>query len=169
MEIRQLERTDEAAFLRFNQALLAEKKAGNPFIQTRAVTDFEAFYEKMKEAEVTEKEDWSKTTVYCAFIGEEVAGRISCRWELEKGDLALVGGHIGYVTAPAFRRQGVAKSLLDFALGEYKKRGIDRVFITALTANVPSCKTIESMGGILQDQFYLADEQGFLSRYWVHL
>lgn len=120
-------------------------------------------------AEVTEKEDWSKTTVYYAFVDGEIAGRISCRWELEKGNLAEVGGHVGYVTAPTFRRKGIMKALLAFAMERYRERGMDRLFITALEDNLPSCKTIESMGGILQDQFYLADEQAFLSRYWVHL
>lgn len=169
MDIRQLEKTDEAAFLRFNQVLLAEKEAGNIFVQTKAVMDFDAFYEKMKMAEVTEKEDWSKTTVYYAFVDGEIAGRISCRWELEKGNLAEVGGHVGYVTAPTFRRKGIMKALLAFAMERYRERGMDRLFITALEDNLPSCKTIESKGGILQDRIYLEDEQAYLNRYWINL
>lgn len=167
MDIRRLERTDEASFMAFNQLLVAEKEAGNRFVETRLVDDFQAFYDKSLQAETqTDKTDWSTSTNYYAFIDGDIAGRIGCRWELEKGDLATVGGHIGYVTSPKYRQQGVMTTLLRYALDRYRERGIDRVFITALADNLPSRKTIEKLGGVLQDVIETTDGKS-LARYWL--
>lgn len=167
MDIRRLSLTDESAFLEFNRLLVAEREAGHVFVETSLVENFQTFYEKTRREETaTDNPEWSTSTNYYAFIGDEIAGRIGCRWELEKGDLATVGGHIGYVTSPKFRRQGVMSSLLRYALDRYKERGINRVFITALSDNLPSRQTIESAGGILQDIITLESGQ-LLARYWV--
>lgn len=167
MDIRRLAITDEFAFLDFNRLLVTEREAGNVFVETRPVTDFLAFYEKTRREETrATNPDWSTSTNYYAFIGDEIAGRIGCRWELDKGDLATVGGHIGYVTSPKFRRQGVMTALLRYALDRYEERRISRVFITALADNLPSRKTIESVGGILQDVITL-DTGEDLARYWL--
>lgn len=168
MDIRQLEVADEQAFLAFNALLLAEK-VSNPFIETAEITDFKAHQVKLRrqEREATAP-DRSTVTTYFAFVNGEIAGKVSCRWELDKGDLATVGGHIGYVTSPNFRRQGVMTKLLTFALNRYRERGITRVFITARADNLPSCRTIEAVGGQLQDVIEL--EGGHrLARYWVLL
>lgn len=169
MEIRRLNLADEAAFLAFNRALVAEREAGNELIESKLVTDFLAFYTKAKALETAAPHpDWSPVTVYYAFVDGQVAGRISCRWELDKGDLSMVGGHVGYVTSPQFRRQGVMFSLLTYACDRYRERGIDRLFITALAHNLPSRATIEKAGGVLQDIIDL--EQGKrLARYWIDL
>ncbi|MGT2894809.1 GNAT family N-acetyltransferase [Streptococcus entericus] len=167
MDIRRLAITDEVAFLDFNRLLVAEREAGNVFVETQLVEDFKTFYEKTRREETTTANpDWSTSTNYYAFIDNEIAGRIGCRWELDKGDLATVGGHIGYVTSPKFRQQGVMRTLLRYALDRYEERGINRIFITALADNLPSCKTIESVGGVLQDIITLKDGKT-LARYWV--
>lgn len=167
MEIRKLSLSDQSAFEAFQALLLAEQAAGNPFIKTKKVTDFPAFVAKLERQESeTDHPDWSTSTNYYAFMGHEIAGRIGCRWELQKGDLSSVGGHIGYVTSPQYRRQGVMKELLSFALDRYQERGIDKVLITALEANEASSQTILSCGGVLQDTIDLPDE-GLLARYWV--
>lgn len=169
MDIRRLKLSDQTAFLTFNQALVAEKEAGNDLIQSQLVTDFPSFYAKAQAAETSPKDpDWSRVTVYYAFIGKDIAGRISCRWDLDKGDLATIGGHIGYVTAPSYRRQGVMSKLLAYACDRYRERGLDRLFITALERNLASRATIERAGGRLQDVIELADGER-LARYWLDL
>lgn len=166
--IRPLELSDQEAFMTFNALLLTEK-ATNPFVETVAVNDFLAHYRKLRHQEtVPSAPDRSTVTTYFAFLDGEIVGKISCRWELDKGDLATVGGHIGYVTVPTYRRRGVAKQLLDVAFAEYKSRGIRRVFITALADNLPSRRTIERVGGVLQDIISLPTYQQ-LARYWVSL
>ncbi|MFC3927928.1 GNAT family N-acetyltransferase [Streptococcus caprae] len=169
MEIRTLERSDEATFRAMEALLLAEKEAGNHLIETSLVKDFERHCQKLKRQE-TEMADpnWSTVTTYFAFLDGEMVGKVSCRWELDKGDLATVGGHIGYVTSPKFRRRGVMKEMLDFAFDRYRERGITRIFITALEENVPSRRTIESVGGVLQDIIEVEDGNQ-LARYWVEI
>ena len=95
---------------------------------------------------------------------------------MEKGELARAGGHIGYVTSPAFRRQGIMTDLLQFALDRYRERGILSVLITANVNNLPSRKTIEKAGGRLEniirleDDFPAAHMAGQdLARYWLDL
>ncbi|WP_204983582.1 GNAT family N-acetyltransferase, partial [Streptococcus equinus] len=105
---------------------------------------------------------------YYAFVDGSIAARIACRWQLEKGNLSTVGGHIGYQTAPKFRRQGIMTKLLNFALEEYGKRGISPVLITAREDNVASRKTIENAGGVLENIIDLEDGQR-LARYWIRL
>ena len=177
MDIRTLELTDQAAFERFQDLLLAEKAAGNTFIETKKVEDFPAFVEKSRQMEKeTDDPNWSTVTSYYAFIDGEIAGKISCRWELDKGDLARAGGHIGYVTSPAFRRQGIMSDLLQFALASYRERDLLSVLIPANVNNLPSRKTIEKAGGHLENIIRLEDDFSAahmagqeLARYWLDL
>lgn len=92
--------------------------------------------------------------------GDRVVGTISLRHELN--DLLLqTGGHIGYAVEPGSRRRGVAGAALGEALRLAAARGIDPVLITCEADNVASARTIESVGGVLED------ERGGLRRYWV--
>ena len=55
------------------------------------------------------------STFLFAFKGERIIGRVSIRHRLN--DLLLrVGGHIGYVIVPEFRRQGYATASLRLAM-----------------------------------------------------
>ena len=175
MDIRRIELTDEQAFRAFQALLLAEKEAGNSFVETRKVEDFQAFVEKSHRQETeTDDPNWSTSTSYYAFEDGEILGKISCRWEIEKGDLLRVGGHIGYVTSPKHRRKGFITKLLAFALEKYNQRGIERVLITTNNNNLPSRKTIEKFGGQLEN--IITVEEDFpnpfmagetICRYWV--
>lgn len=107
-------------------------------------------------------------TTYYAFLNGKIAALISCRWQLEKGNLATIGGHIGYQTSPEFRRQGIMTRLLSFALEQYAKRGINPVLITAREDNIASRRTIEKAGGILENIIDLEDGHR-LARYWITL
>lgn len=175
IEIRRIELSDEKAFRDFQAALLAEKEAGNSFVETKKVDDFPAFVEKSHRQETeTDNPDWSTVTSYYAFEKGEILGKISCRWEIEKGDLLRAGGHIGYVTSPKHRQKGVMTSLLAFALARYAERGIDQVLITTNVNNEPSRKTIEKSGGQLENIIHLEDDYpnplmagADTCRYWV--
>ncbi len=90
------------------------------------------------------------------------------RWQLEKGNLETIGGHIGYQTSPEFRRQGIMTRLLNFALEQYAKRDINPVLITAREDNIASRRTIEKAGGILENIIDLEDGH-HLARYWITL
>lgn len=164
-EIRKLTLADEAAFAAFQAVLLAEKATGNDLVETKKVQDFQAFFEKTRRQEQeTDDPNWSTSTNYYYFKDGEMVARIGCRWEL-KGELARVGGHIGYVTRTDYRGQGIMTELLAFALKKYAQRGVAQVLITARTDNRASCRLIEKFGarpdGQVQDRGYN------WQRYWV--
>lgn len=169
MEIRKLTLSDQAAYIDLQRKLEAED---NEFVgqHTKEVPqDFSAFLAELEQLEnQPTNPNYSEQTQYFAFIDGAIAGRISCRWQLEKGNLATIGGHIGYATSPAFRRRGVASHLLTFAIKEYEKRGIRSILITAREDNLASRKTIERAGGRLENILDLGDGHR-LARYWIDL
>ncbi|MGT2772443.1 GNAT family N-acetyltransferase [Streptococcus marimammalium] len=168
-DIRTLRLSDEKAFYTFNRMLTKDKEAGNPFIQTRLIDDYSSFYQKTKQLEtLSDKSDWSTMTSYYYFRNQKILAKISCRWELEKGNLSEIGGHIGYVTLSSYRRQGIVTKLLYFAFEKYKERHIYDIFITALEDNIASRRTIEKVGGKLQDIITLGDGKQ-LARYWISI
>ena len=63
--------------------------------------------------------------------------------------LERVGGHIGYVVVPEFRRQGYATAMLHLSLqiAREKCNGAHRVLVTGDDDNVGSIRTIEKNGG----------------------
>ncbi|MFD2764799.1 GNAT family N-acetyltransferase [Micromonospora eburnea] len=96
--------------------------------------------------------------------GDEVLGAISLRLRLN--DFLLnAGGHIGYGVRPSARRRGVATFALGAALAEAARRGIDPVLVTCDDSNVPSARTIERHGGVLED--VRDTELGRTRRYWI--
>ena len=90
------------------------------------------------------------STFLFAFNGERIVGRVAIRHMLNDV-LRRVGGHIGYVVVPEFRRQGYATAILRLALKfASDKLGLDHVLVTCDDDNVGSIKTIESNGGVLE-------------------
>ena len=61
-------------------------------------------------------------------------------------------GHIGYSVHPNKRRQGYATKQLQFALDEAEKLGLQKVLITCDKANIASAKTIQKVGGVLENE-----------------
>lgn len=77
-------------------------------------------------------------------------------WLLEQG------GHIGYSVRPSRRREGHASAALALAVRrEAPLLGLDRVLVTCDLDNVASAATIETCGGVLED------ERSGKRRYWI--
>lgn len=89
-----------------------------------------------------------------------VIGTIALRHELN-ALLLESAGHIGYAVEPGSRRRGVAGAALGHVLGMAAARGLDPVLLTCDVDNIASARTIESSGGVLED------ERGGKRRYWV--
>jgi predicted acetyltransferase len=106
-------------------------------------------------------------TFLFAFKGNRIVGRVSIRHTLNEL-LDRVGGHIGYVVVPEFRRQGHATAILRLALGiAHGQLGLDRVLVTCDDDNVGSIRTIEKNGGILEDVVSGPDLDRPKRRYWI--
>lgn len=107
------------------------------------------------------------STFLVAVIDGKIAGRLSIRHELNEF-LAQVGGHIGYGVAPEFRGQGVATYMLKYGLEFMRARGVEKVFISCHSENVPSRKIIEKCGGVFAALVPHPYEDGELYRtYWI--
>jgi predicted acetyltransferase len=107
------------------------------------------------------------STFLFAFDGTRIVGRVSIRHSLNP-DLERVGGHIGYVVVPEYRRQGYATAILRQSLQiARQKLGLTRVLVTCDDDNVGSINTIEKNGGVLESIVASRDGDTPKRRYWI--
>jgi predicted acetyltransferase len=107
------------------------------------------------------------STFLFAFKGQRIVGRVAIRHRLNDG-LLRVGGHIGYVVVPEFRRQGYATAILRLALHIANDTlGIRRVLVTCDDDNLGSIGTIENNGGVLEGVVSGPDLDRPTRRYWI--
>ena len=130
--------------------------------------DFAGFVAK-KLADATRRtETFVPATHLWAVTGDEFAGRISIRHELND-TLRLMGGHIGYDTVPSFRGQGIATEMLRLALPTARALGLSEVLLTCDDTNEASIRVIEKNGGALRDTISLDPNKPRKRRYWIAL
>ncbi|MEO8900153.1 MAG: GNAT family N-acetyltransferase [Polyangiaceae bacterium] len=107
------------------------------------------------------------STFLFAYLDMRIVGRVSIRHSLNEF-LQRVGGHIGYVVVPEFRRRGVATEMLAQALLlAREKLGIQRVLVTCDDDNIGSIRTIEKNGGMLENVTTGPDLEKPKRRYWI--
>jgi len=82
--------------------------------------------------------------------------------------LLKYGGHIGDGIRPSERKKGYATKMIELALIECKKLGINKVLMTCNKENIASAKTIIKNGGILENEVIDLDGK-LLQRYWINL
>src|SRR4029453_11134063 len=91
------------------------------------------------------------STFLFAFVAGRIVGRVSIRHSLNEF-LWRVGGHVGYVVVPEFRRLGYATTILLLSVKiAREKLGIKRILVTCDEDNIGSIRTIEKNGGLLED------------------
>jgi predicted acetyltransferase len=109
------------------------------------------------------------STFLFAFAGPRIVGRASIRHRLT-AHLERMGGHIGYVVVPEFRRQGHATTILRLALRVARDRlGIRHVLVTCDDDNVGSIRAIEKNGGILANVVTGPGSATPKRRYWIDM
>ena len=107
------------------------------------------------------------STFLVADVGGEVVGRTSIRHELNDY-LAALGGHIGYAVRPAYRGRGHAREILRQSLVIARAEGVGRVLVTCDDDNIASRRTIERLGGVLDDVRAGSPDAPLKRRYWIH-
>lgn len=76
-------------------------------------------------------------------------------------------GHVGYNIRPTARGRGIASWALKAVLPHAHSIGLPRVLLTCDEQNLPSARTIEKNGGVLED--VRSTELGVKRRYWIDL
>jgi len=127
------------------------------------------YLERLAERErgVNLPPNYVPTTFRFAFKGSRIVGRVTIRHRLND-ILERVGGHIGYIVLPEFRRQGCATEILRQAVriaGD--QLGLARVLVTCDEDNVASIRTIEKNGGTLEGVVSGPEGSAPKRRYWI--
>lgn len=107
-------------------------------------------------------------STFWLLAGRRVVGRSTVRHRLTP-ELEHEGGHVGYDVRPSARRRGYGTLLLKLTLGEARRLGLRRVFLTCDADNVASAKVIEKNGGVLRDTATSHRSGKPISRYWIEL
>jgi len=107
------------------------------------------------------------TTLFCLDTERNIfVGAVNIRHYLNN-KLLLNGGHIGDGIRPSERRKGYATKMIELALGECKKLGINRVLMVCNKDNIGSAKSIIYNGGILENEINI--EGNIEQRYWIQV
>jgi predicted acetyltransferase len=130
--------------------------------------DFEAYVETLLSREHQPPAEFVCDTVYWAHYQGEVVGRISIRHDLNDF-LRKAGGHIGYITRPSFRRNGIASEMLRLMLETEKARAIGKLLLTCDAGNAASEKTILKNGGKFECEIDVAPGRPRKKRFWIEL
>ena len=148
LDFRKITLADEEAYRAFEAAMLEDKKV-NPHVEWWYVEDFPKFVSNSEESELKQEgQIWSTYTRYFAFLDEKIVGFVICFWEMDHPDCQTLG-HVGYMVAPAFRRQGLATAFVNFAQDRYREKGIPSILLATDQDNLASRGLIEKMGGQL--------------------
>lgn len=156
------------------KAVEEAKHEVNPFMTTiarpLANQPFEAFVKAKNDQSqgFNLPEGWVPATELWLVDNDEVIGTVNIRHFLTE-QLLRVGGHIGYWIRPSKRQMGYGKKILELALPQAKRLGIDKVLVTCDDTNIGSQKIIEANGGILENTVEIEEGHPKKKRYWINL
>ncbi|MDQ0213073.1 GNAT family N-acetyltransferase [Arthrobacter bambusae] len=129
----------------------------------RSLEGFRVFVDRLLAKEASNCDDGG--TFRWIVEDGEVLGGIALRHEPTQGAEAL--GHGGYGLRPSARGRGLAAVALREMLYLAKARNTDRVVLACFVDNVPSVKTIERCGGVLNR--IVTTDRGEVGRYTIRL
>jgi len=108
-------------------------------------------------------DEWGKSLTYLVFNDEdELVGLLNIRYDLTN-EKAMEFGHIGYGVRPSQRRKGYATKMLQFALNECKKYGLEKVIVACYKENKGSANVIlKNNGKLIKENNVLIE----INDYW---
>lgn len=133
-------------------------------------TDFHEWLNKVNSQEKGENLPPNRVpaTQFLSIKNGELMGLINIRHRLTP-ELLMESGHIGYSIHPAKRRKGYATEQLRLSLIEAKKLGLNKVLVTCDKENTASAKTIQKVGGVLENEVISTDGKEIVQRYWIEI
>jgi predicted acetyltransferase len=157
------------------EQLMAYRKAflnsGEHLYGGSSLQNFEDYQEWLKQIINQEKGSSPNrvpATQFLSMIDDKIIGLVNIRHRLTP-ELLVEGGHIGYSIHPAERRKGFAADQLRLSLIEAEKLGLERVLVTCDKNNTGSAKTIQRVGGILENEIISPDSGEVFQRYWIEI
>ena len=102
---------------------------------------------------------------FFALDNDKIVGIINARHELNDY-LLNFGGHIGYSVRKSERRKGYGKKMLNHTSKFLFSLGLEKILITCDKNNIASKRTIESCGGILENE--VVEKSRTTLRYWIY-
>lgn len=121
-------------------------------------------YLSYKETKPKDNNDLNSSEFLLVNEKDDIIGMVNIRHFLNER-YKKEGGHIGYSIRPTERRKGYNKISLYLALLECEKLGIKKVLITCDDKNIGSYKSIEVLGGILDNKIYY--KRRLTRRYYI--
>jgi len=122
----------------------------------RYLEDYDGWLEKLEEDRnrIPNKEKVPAETYFLVKTKDNtIVGMVNIRLVLNE-KLKKFGGNIGYSIRPTERRKGYNKVNLYLALLVCQKYGIKEVFMDCDKNNIASRRTIESLGGLLLQEYF---------------
>jgi len=114
------------------------------------------------------KPGYVASTLYWAWEGDHIVGRITFRAELTEAS-SLDGGHIGYEVRPSQRNRGVATRMLGLMLDCLRTEGWDRVLLTCDVDNAASERVMIKHGGRWSGTVISPRSGRPMKQYWISI
>ncbi len=153
------------------EEMMEEWKSSGENIIPQAIdkVDYRDFDNYLESLEIKEATDQlvTDTTLFCLDTEENrFVGAVNIRHQLNDY-LLQAGGHIGDGVRPSKRGKGIGTEMVALTLEECRRLGISRVLMCCSRDNIPSARTIQKNGGVLENE---VEENGrIIQRYWIDL
>lgn len=156
--------------MEYRSAFLHRKEQPYGGSSLQNYTDFHEWLNKVisQENGVNLPPNRVPATQFLSISNGKLIGLVNIRHRLTP-ELLMESGHIGYSIHPEERRKGYATEQLRLSLIEANKLGLSKVLITCDKENIASAKTIQKVGGVLENEVNSADGKEIVQRYWIEI
>ena len=115
------------------------------------------------------KNGWVPDSVFFLYseARDKLLGAVNIRHTLND-HLLKCGGHIGDGIRPSERGKGFGKLIIELALKECIKLGINNVLIVCNKNNIASKRAILANGGVLENTVIDEEDGEVIERYWIN-